>query len=189
MTDFKCAGVGYLVHDTFYESRFSFAVLAYECYFFATFDGECRMVKYLMVAISLAYIVGYNRIIARAWCRRKFQIEMRGVHLIDFDAVYFGQLFDAALHLHALGGFVAESLDKVFGFLDHLLLILKSSHLLFETFLTQSDIFGIVDRVVIYLSERNLYGTVGHIVDKRAVVAHEHHRVGLGHEKVLKPLD
>ncbi len=52
-----------------------------------------------------------------------------------------GKLLDAALHLHAFGGFVAETLDEILGVLNLFLLILVGAHLLFEALGAQSHIF------------------------------------------------
>ena len=44
---------GYFAHDTLDKGRFSLAVLAYECYFFATFYGEVNIVEHVVLAVIL----------------------------------------------------------------------------------------------------------------------------------------
>ena len=51
------AGIGNLVHDALDERRLAFAVFAHKGHFLAALDGERGVVKHLMVAIGLAYIV------------------------------------------------------------------------------------------------------------------------------------
>ncbi len=113
---------------------------------------------------------------------------MRGVHFIDFDAVDLGKLLDAALYLHAFGCLVAEPLYEILCFLDHLLLVLECAHLLFQSFLSQHYVFGIIDRVVINLSKGDLDGAIGHIVDECSVVAHKNYGIGFGGKEIFEPL-
>ena len=135
MPDFEAAGVRDFVHYAFHEGRFTLAVFAHKSHFLTAFYCKRSVVKHLMVAIAFPYIVGDDREIARTRCRREFQVEVRGVHFVHFDALYLGKLLHAALHLHGLGGLVAETFDEFFGIFDLLLLVLECAHLLFEAFL------------------------------------------------------
>ena len=58
------------------------------------------------------------------------------INIFDLDALDLLELFDTTLYLIALGGFVAEALDEVFGRLDLLLLILVGAALLLKALLT-----------------------------------------------------
>ena len=66
---------------------------------------------------------------------------MRSVYLVDFDAFYFCELLDSALHLHALSSFVAETFNEILCVLNHFLLVLIGAHLLFKSLLTQDEVF------------------------------------------------
>ena len=99
------------------------------------------MVEHLMAAVGLTDLVGNYGIVAGTRSRRKAQVEMRCVNLVNLDAVDFGKLFHAALHLHGLGGLVAEALDESLGVGNLFLLVGVSAHLLFNAFLAQLDIF------------------------------------------------
>ncbi len=83
-----------------------------------------------MRAVCLGHIVGYDGIVARAWCRRKLQTQVRSVHLVHLYPLYFSQLLDAALYLYGLGSLVAEAFDKLLGVGYLLLLVLIGAHLL-----------------------------------------------------------
>ncbi len=165
------AGIRDFTHDTFYKRRLTLAVFAHECHFLAPLDGECSVVKYLMVSIGLTYIVCNDRIVARTRSRGETQIEARFVHLIHLYTLYLVKLLDAALHLHTLRSLIAETLYEVLGVLYLLLLIEICTHLLFDAFFAKLHEFRIIDRVVIYLAQRYFYGAVSDIVDKRTVMA------------------
>ncbi len=87
VSDLERAGEWDLAHDTLDKGRFALAVLAHESHFLAALYSECGMVEYLMVAVGFANIVGYDGIVARAGCRRKAEVEVRCVDLVDLDAL------------------------------------------------------------------------------------------------------
>ena len=106
-----------------------------------------------MVAIGFANVVGDDGIVTGSWSGRKLEVEAGGVYFVYFDALDFGKLFDAALNPDALGGFVAEAFNEVFGVLNHFLLVLIGAHLLIEALLPQDEIFGVVDGIVVDFAE------------------------------------
>ena len=184
----EAAGEGYLAHDAFHERRLTLAVLAHEGHLLAAADGERATVEHPVLAVGLAHVLQYQREIAGARCRREAQAQMRRVHLVHLYALYLGQLFHAALHLHGLGGLVAEALNELLRVGYLLLLVLISAHLLLDAFLPKRHEVAVVHGVVVNLAERYFDGAVGHIVDESAVVAHEHHGLGLGGKEVFEPL-
>ena len=111
------------------------------------------------------------------------------IHLIHLNRHDFLQLLDAALHLHSLGRFIPEALYKVLNISDLLLLVLVSPQLLFATFLTKDDILIVFYFVVLYPSAGNLQRTIGDIIDKRTVVAHEYDSLCALSKKLFQPLD
>ena len=99
------------------------------------------------------------------------------------------QLLDAALHLHGLGGLVAETLDEGFRVLYLFLLVLPGPQLLFPPLLAQADEFVILHLVVVDAAAGYLDGAGGDIVEEGAVVADQHHGIGPGGKELLQPLD
>lgn len=67
-----------------------------------------------MPAIGLGNIFANNRIITATTAANKLQPQRRIIFLIDFDAFYLLELFDAALYLHGFGCLVTETLDELF---------------------------------------------------------------------------
>ncbi len=102
-----------------------------------------------MAAIGLPHVFQDERKIARSRCRRKTQAEPRRVHLVHLYALYLGKLFHAALHLHGLGGFVAETFYELLRIGYLLLLVLPCAHLLLDAFLTQHHEMAVVHGIVI----------------------------------------
>ena len=84
-------------------------------------------------------------------------------------------MLDAGLHLIALGGLVAETLNKFLGLLDHPLLVLVCGPLLLHPLAAQLNILGIRHLVVVDVTEDYLHRPGGHPVQEAAVVGNEHH--------------
>ena len=179
---------GDFIHDALHKCGFSLAVLAHKCHFLATLYGESHTREHQVAAIALCHIFSNHRIVARTRCGRKFQVDVRIIHLIYLNSLYLFKLFDAALHLHRLRSLVAESLYELFSVLNLLLLVHVGTHLLLYTLLAQLHKLGVVHIIVINLATRNLNGSRGHIVDKSAVVTHQNHSIRLGLEEIFKPL-
>ena len=140
MPDLQCAGiVGQLVHYTTHQCCLALTVLAYERHFLAASDCECHMIEHHMLAKRFLNVIGYDGKVTATRCRRKLHPQAAVVFQIHFQTLEFVQLFDTALHLHALCRLVTEALDEFFRVLDHLLLILVGAHLLLMAFLTQRD--------------------------------------------------
>ena len=102
----------------------------------------------------------------------------RIVNLVDFDGHYLGQLLDAALHLHGLGGLVTEALYELFHVGNLLLLVLVRPELLFPALCAQFDILVVLHLVVEHPAAAYLECAVGYVVDECPVVAHQHHGLG-----------
>ena len=147
------------------------------------------MIENHMLSIILAYLIADNRIITASQTRRELEMHLFVIHLIHLDRYNFLQLLDATLHLYRLSRFISESLYKVLNISDFLLLVLVSPQLLFTTFLAKYDILIVFHFVVLYPSAGNLQRTIGNIIDKRTVVAHEYYRLGTLSKKLFQPLD
>ena len=160
----ECAEVVQLPHDTTNKGCLALTVLAYKRHFFATADSECSMLEYHVLTKIFAHIICYHRKITTTWCRRKTQTQSRVILHIHFQTLQLLQLLDTRLHLHSFGGFVAKTLNKLFGLLNHLLLILIRSHLLFMAFLAQYLKLGVRHVIIVYAPKSNLYGTRSHII-------------------------
>ena len=62
-----------LTHDTFYQGRLTFTVLADKSDLLSPIDSQIDVVENDMVSIRFAYILTNHRIITAAAGRRKFQ--------------------------------------------------------------------------------------------------------------------
>ena len=142
-----------------------------------------------MRAEILAEVLHDEGEVATARGRRKSQIQTGCVLLVHLESLEFFELLDARLHLHGLGGFVAETLDELFCFLNHLLLVEVGAHLLLVPFASEFEEMAVVDVVVVDAPEGDFDGSRGDIVDERAVVADEDEGTVVGAEEVLQPLD
>ena len=89
----------YLVHDAFYQSRFTFAVFTDKSYFVSPFDGEGSIFEYYFVTIGFAYIIHNDRIITRSGRRWEFQPQCGGIFFVYFQQYQFLQHFHTALYL------------------------------------------------------------------------------------------
>ena len=189
MTYLEIARKRNLAHDTLHQSRFTLAVLTYECHFLATLDGKGHMVEDGMIAIILSHLIADNRIIAATETRRELEMHLLGIHLVHLDRNDFLQLLDAALHLYSLGWLIAESLDEVLDIGYFLLLVFVSAELLLTALGTKNHILIVFHLVILYPSAGNLQGAVGYIIDKGTVVTYQHHRLGTLSQELLQPLD
>ena len=98
-------------------------------------------------------------------------------------------MFDAALYLYRLGGFVTETFNEIFGILYLFLLIFVSAELLFAAFFTELYKLVVLYLIIIDTSTGNLNGTSGDVVQESTVMADEYHCVGTGRKEILQPLD
>ena len=137
----------------------------------------------------LAQILYDNRKIAASGRRRETQVKTAGVFQIHFQPLQPFQLFDAALNLYSLGRLIAEAFNEFLRVLNHLLLVLIGSHLLFMPLLAQLNEFAVIDVVIVYPAKCNLNCTVAYIVNKRAVVTNHKHGAWATFQKILQPLD
>ena len=181
--------VGNFAHDTLYQRRLTFAVLAHEGHLLATVDGEVDVVENYVVAIGFRHILANDRIVATTAGADKLQAQGGVVFLVHLDAFDFLQLLDATLHLHGLGSLVAETLDEGFSVLDLLLLVLVGTELLLAAFLAQDDKLVVLHLVVVDASAGYFDGAGRDVVQEGTVVADQHHGIGARGEEVLQPLD
>ena len=98
-------------------------------------------------------------------------------------------MLDATLHLHGLGGLVAEALNEIFDVGNLFLLIFVGSQLLLTTLGTQLHKLVILDAIIDNLATRDFERAVGHIVDEGTVVAHQHHRTAGACQERFEPSD
>ena len=124
MAYLQTACKGYLAHDTLHKRRLSFTVLADKSHFFASFDGESDMIENSMGTVILAHFVTDNGVITGAKTRRKLQMHHFVVHFVNLYGHYLFKLLDTLLHLHGLGGLIAESVYESFDVGYLLLLVL-----------------------------------------------------------------
>ena len=114
---------------------------------------------------------------------------MHRISLINLYTLKFLESLDAGLHLIGLGGLVTEGLNKLLGLLYHLLLIFVCGRLLGYSFLPESQILAIRHLIVVNMAEHNLHRTVGDIVQKAAVVAHQQQGATFGLQVAFEPFD
>ena len=189
VSHFQFAIVRNLVHDALHESGFTLTVVAHERHLLASLDGEVHIAKHLMLAISLAHFLANHGIVATAEARRKLQVQTACVNLIHFNQHHLLQSLHAALHLVRLRRFVSESLDEVLRLLYFLLLVLVGTQLLLASFVAKHHILVVLHLVVVDVSTSDFDGSVRHVVDKRTVVAHEHHGIRFRGNELLQPLN
>ena len=182
-------GEGNLSHDALNERGLTLTVLSDKGYLLATLDGHVDMGEDGVSAIVLAHVVADDRIVATAQTRRELEVHDLVVDIIDLDGHNLLKLTDALLHLHSLGGLIAEALDKRLGVGDLLLLVLISTQLLLATLLAEHDILIVLHLVVFDMAAGDLQRAVGDVVDEGAVVADEDHGTGALSQELLEPLN
>ena len=176
-----------LAHDTLHKCGLSLAVLADESHFLTALDGKGDVVENCMRAIILAHLVADNGIVATAKTGWKLEVHLLVVDLVDLNGHDLLQLLDAALHLHGLGGLVAETLYEVLNIGDFFLLILIGAELVLAAFGAEAHKLVVGHLIVHDFAAGDFHRAVGHVVDKGAVVAHEHHRAAAAGEEVFEP--
>ena len=188
MSHLQLACEGYLAHDALDQRRLALAVLADEGYLFAALDGQVDVVEHGVCAVVLAYFVADDGIVAASQTGRKLQVHGRVVYLVHLDGDYLLQLFHLLLHLHGLGGLIAETLDEGPHVGYFLLLVLVGAQLLFAALAAQHDVLVVLHLVVYDASAGYLQRAVGDIIDKCPVVADQHDGAGRLAEKLFEPL-
>ena len=141
------------------------------------------------VIVGLPHLVADNGIVATTEAGRELQVHGRIINLIHLDGHDLLQLLHLLLHLHGLRSLIAETLYKRLHISDFLLLVLVSPQLLFTTLTAQRDILVVLHAVVHYPAARDFQRTVRHIIDKGAVVTHQHHSRCRLRQELLQPLD
>ena len=162
--------VGDLSHYAFNQCGLTFAILADKSDFVSAVNGKRGMLENQMVAIAFGHIFRNHRIGTGSGSRRKFQAQHSRIHFVHLDAFNLFQLFDTGLHLHGFGRFITETLDESLRIGQFLLLVFKSTELLFAAIFTQFHIFGILYLIIINLPKFYLYRTESRIIDKRPVM-------------------
>ena len=188
MPDLQVAREGNFSHDTFHECRLTLTVLTYKGYFLTALYGEGDMFKHGVVAVVLSHVVANDRIVTTSQAGRKMEMHGRIVDFVHFHWYDLLQLANALLHLHGLCGLIAEALDKLLDVGYLLLLVGIGPQLLFSALFAQVEVLVVFYAVVLNVMAGDLYGAVGDIVDKRAVVAHQHDSFRACGEELLKPL-
>ena len=178
-----------LTHNTLYKRRLTFAVLTDKSNLLSSVDSQIHIVENNVPPVGFLHILADNGIITATAAANKLQAQRGVVFLIHLDTFYLFKLLDATLHLHSLGSFVPETLDKVFRILYLLLLILVSTQLLLPALLAKHHELIVFHFIVVNASTSYFDGTRSDIVQKGAVVADKHHRIGTGGKEVLQPLD
>ena len=113
----------------------------------------------------------------------------RVVDLVHLDGHHLLQLTQTLLHLHGLRGLIAEALHER-AYVGHLLLlVLIGTQLLFASLAPEGDILVVLHPVVDHTAAADLQRAVRHIINKGAVVAHQHHRPAPLRQQLLQPLD
>ena len=87
-----------------------------------------------MFPVCLSHAFANQRIVATTQGRRELQPQSRVVHLINLYRHHLFKLFDAALYLYGLSGFIAEPFDKLLDVGYFFLLVLVCTKLLLATF-------------------------------------------------------
>ena len=98
-------------------------------------------------------------------------------------------MFDFLLHLNGLRGLIAETFDERAHVLYLLLLVLVGAQLLFATLLSEHDILVVFHAIVDDLTAGDFQRAVGDIIDKSAVVTHQHNSRSTCRQELLEPLD
>ena len=143
-----------LAYEYACQSGLTLAIAAHEGYAVALLDGEVGTRKDALGVELLAHLLNLGHNLTTAWCRGELQVQCAQVLLVNLYAVEPFELLDAALHLVALGGFVAEFLDKLFGLFDHSLLVVVGGHLSLSTLLAQLHILAVRHLVVVDLAQQ-----------------------------------
>ena len=147
------------------------------------------MVEHKVVAISFSHLIADDRKISAPLAFREFEVEMRGVDVIDLHQLHLLERFHAALHLIGLGGLIPELLNERLCLGNFLLLVLVRPQLLLPAFIAENHILVVFHFIVVDVSAGDLNGAVGHIIYKSTVVADKNDGVSpLGYE-LLEPLD
>ena len=141
-----------------------------------------------MGTIVFPHILTDDGIVTTTQTGWEFQMHGSIVHLINFYRNYLFELFDLLLHLHCLGRFVTEALDKVLHVCHFLLLVLIGTQLLFTAFLAKHDILIVFHLVVDDTSARNFQCTVRYVIDECTVVADQYHCLGTLRQELFQPL-
>ena len=171
------------------ERGFALAVLAHESDFRAGGDEHIDMVEDLMVAKSLAEVVGFDDDFAAVGSGEELEMDTLGRDLVDLDSVHALEHLDAGLDLSGLGGLVAEALDESLDLRHLSLLVGELSQLTGATFTHLNHIFRVGAAVVVDTAGGDFDGAGSDIVEESAVVGDENHGAGVGREKVFEPLD
>ena len=139
--------------------------------------------------IGFLDLVADHGIVTTSQTGRELQVHGRVVHLVDLDNLHLFQLAQTLLYLDGLGRLITEALHKV-TYVGHLfLLILIGTHLLFAALFSKHHILVVLHAIVNDATTGNLKGAVGHIINKSAVVTHQHHCPTPRGQQLLEPLD
>ena len=175
VSDFERTKIVQLPHDTAHQCRFTFSVFANESHFLSAADGQIDVFNNGVRAVILTQVLNDNREVPASRSGRKTQVKTGCVLYIHFQPFQFIELLDAGLYLYGFSSLVAETLNEIFRFLNHLLLIHVCAHLLLMSLLTQNHKLRVIDVVVVDATKRYLNRSVGNIVNKCAIVTNYNH--------------
>ena len=179
-----------LAHQHAHHRGLAFAVAAHEGHFFAAADHEIRAFEHRLLRIADHGVLHFKHHVAAARGGRELDVDGRKVFVVDLDALDALELLHARLHLVALGGLVAETLDEFLGLFDHPLLVQIRGFLLRDAFLAQLHILGVRHLVIVQMPQHHLHRAGGAIVEETAVVRDQHERAGKTlFQIVFQPLD
>ena len=187
VTHLERALKGYFAQDALHQRTLALAVAAHEGHLLAAPDGQVDVVEDGAVVV-LAHLVADHGEVAAPLRTGELQAQGAGVHLVHLDGDDLLQLPHLLLHLHGLGGLVAEALDEGLRLLYLAALVFVGAQLLFAAFGAQREVFVVLHLVVVYLAAGDLYGACGHVVDEGPVVRDEHHGAVVACEELLEPL-
>ena len=162
-----------LSSDDTHEGGLPFSVTAHQGHLLAALDFDVSSGEYSFLWICGSKAFRLVNHVAGARSRRELY---RETHLVYFVYLYpfkFLQCLDAGLYLIGLGGLVTEGLDELFRLLDHALLVLVGGGLLRYSLCPEFQILGIWHLVIVDMPEHDLHRTIGHVVQKLAVVRHK----------------
>ena len=180
--------VFYLTHYDFCHCRLTLAVSSHKRHLAARSKQEVHIVKHLQFSVCLPQPLCLYHYLAAMGCRGKPEVDALGTHLVHFHRLHLLQHLDAALHLFALGGFVAEPLYKGL-YLCHLSLLgRKLCHLRRPPLLHLHHILRIGAFIVIYTPCGNLDSSPCNVVQEGAVMRHQHHCPRIASQEILQPL-
>ena len=175
MADTQRAVIRDFAHHALDERGLSLAVSAHEGHFLTAPYGKRSIREHRVLSVTFRNAIADYGEVTAPRTRRPTQVERTVIDLVHLNGHDFGQLLDAALHLNSFRWLIAEAFNEVLDIGYLLLLVAVGAQLLFASLGTQADVLVVGHAVVRQFAARYFYGTVGHIVEEGAIMAHHHH--------------